>query len=157
MSIACRPTLSGAAWRAYTDDNPYTSTVGTFPANRNGIFDLSGNAQEWVYTDWKDADDIPVLSADGRPIRAASEMGVLRGGGWDTYREEALYTGFRNWIPPSKGDASTGFRVVLVRNGSAKEINPLDPASPAAVPPVVPGAAVPPAPAPVPVPPIPQN
>ncbi len=144
----------------YTDDNPYTSTVGIFPANRYGIFDLSGNAQEWVYTDWKDAADIPVMSADGRPIRPATtefQMGVLRGGGWDTYREEALYTGFRNWIPPSKGDASTGFRVVLVRNGDGKEINPLDAVSPVPVPPVVPGAAVPPVPAPVPVSPIPGN
>ncbi|MBX3739639.1 MAG: SUMF1/EgtB/PvdO family nonheme iron enzyme [Akkermansiaceae bacterium] len=144
----------------YSDDNPYTSTVGSYPANRYGIFDLSGNAQEWVYTDWKDAEDIPVMSADGRPIRAATvdiQMGVLRGGGWDTYREEALYTGFRNWIPPSKGDASTGFRVVLVRVGNGKEINPLDPVSPAPVPPVVPGAAVPPLPAPVPAPPAPDN
>ena len=144
----------------YTDDNPYTSTVGIFPANRFGIFDLSGNAQEWVYTDWKDPDDIPVMSADGRPIRAATgefQMGVLRGGGWDTYREEALYTGFRNWIPPSKGDASTGFRVVLVRIGDGKEVNPLDPVTPAPMPPVIPGTTVPPVPAPVPAPPIPEN
>jgi serine/threonine protein kinase/formylglycine-generating enzyme required for sulfatase activity len=152
----------------YSDDNPYTSTVGSYPANRYGIYDLSGNAQEWVYTDWKDAEDNPVLSAEGQPIRTATtEMGVLRGGGWDTYREEALYTGFRNWIPPSKGDTSTGFRVVLVRIGDGKDINPLDPASSAPatsapttsapVSPAAPGNGATAVPVPPPLPDLPEN
>lgn len=150
-------TISG-----YTDDNPNTSSVGSFSANQFGIFDLSGNAQEWVYTNYLSADDIPVLSADGYPIRPTSgefQLGVLRGGGWDTFDEKALYTGFRNFVPPSKGDASTGFRVVLVRTEGGNESTPLEAVTPPLSPSATPGATIPPAPtpAPAPTPPIPEN
>ena len=44
-----------------------------------------------------------------------NEFGVLRGGGWNTWRVEDLYTGARNAQPPTYQDAIYGFRVVLAK------------------------------------------
>lgn len=86
----------------YDDGFPFTAPVGSFPANKLGIFDLSGNVQEWVSDDYSAIADNYVL-------------GVLRGGGWNTYQIENLYTGSRNGTPPASQDTIYGFRVVLAK------------------------------------------
>ena len=85
----------------YDDGFPYTSPVGEFPANSYGLFDLSGNAQEWV------SDDYSRLGVE--------PLGVLRGGGWNTHQLENLYSGSRNAVPPSYRDSFYGFRIVLAK------------------------------------------
>ena len=44
-----------------------------------------------------------------------SPLGVLRGGGWNTYQIENLYSGARNAVPFTFADSMYGFRVVLAR------------------------------------------
>lgn len=85
----------------YRDPFPFTSPVGSFSKNSRGIYDLGGNVQEWMEDDYS---------------RLASEpLGVLRGGGWNTWQTENLYTGARNAQPPEFKDSFYGFRIALTR------------------------------------------
>jgi eukaryotic-like serine/threonine-protein kinase len=89
----------------FDDGYAATAPVGSFPANKLGLYDVCGNAQEWVADDYSNT----------------SKSGVLRGGGWSTYRPENLLIGARNTQPPTYRDVYYGFRVVL-----AKERPPTD-------------------------------
>lgn len=83
----------------YNDGFPRTSPAGSFAPNELGLWDLSGNVQEWV------SDDISAT--------ATGPLGVLRGGGWNTYLKENLLVGWRNPAPPKVRGPHYGFRVVL--------------------------------------------
>ncbi|MEP4076918.1 SUMF1/EgtB/PvdO family nonheme iron enzyme [Haloferula sp.] len=92
----------GSQILGYDDGFETTSPVGSFPANELGIYDLVGNAQEWV------VDSYSTLSLpDGE--------GVLRGGGWLSHEAKDLYIGTRNPQPATASEGTYGFRIVIAR------------------------------------------
>lgn len=102
MAFARTPGVSSERTIAgYDDGFPFTSPVGSFPPNGTGLYDLGGNVQEWVEDEY---------SKLGSHL-----LGVLRGGGWNTYQIENLLAGSRNAVPPMYQDSIYGFRVVLAK------------------------------------------
>lgn len=83
----------------YNDGYEKTSPVGSFPPNDQGIYDLAGNAHEWVADDY----------------RGEGTHGVLRGGGWNSYLKEHLYVTQRNAVRANKRSNLYGFRVALIK------------------------------------------
>jgi formylglycine-generating enzyme required for sulfatase activity len=102
VAAALAPGVSGErAIPGYDDGFEKTAPVGSFPPSSKGIYDLSGNVQEWV--------------ADAYSMVDSNHLGVLRGGGWNTYQAENLYSGSRNPQPPDSAADIYGFRVVLAK------------------------------------------
>jgi formylglycine-generating enzyme required for sulfatase activity/predicted Ser/Thr protein kinase len=81
----------------YTDGFAYTAPVGSFAANRFGLYDLSGNAREWC-DDWGDKE---------------KTWRVIRGGSWYHADETALLSSYRERGTPTGHSGTTGFRIVL--------------------------------------------
>ena len=83
----------------YNDGFEKTSPVGSFEPNQLGIYDLAGNAYEWVADDY---------AQNGL-------YGVLRGGCWSSYLQKDLYVTNRNAVRPTKTSNLYGFRVALAK------------------------------------------
>jgi formylglycine-generating enzyme required for sulfatase activity len=78
-----------------------TSKVGSYQANRLGIFDMHGNVWEWCH-DWYDA---------------RASLRVFRGGGWINYaRNCRAADGYA--IEPSSRRLTLGMRLARVPSGS---------------------------------------
>ena len=82
----------------YTDGYATTAEVGSFEANRYGVYDLGGNVWEWC-ADWYNAEQ---------------KYRVLRGGSWNVYAPSFLLSSYRGFGRPGSRSDSSGFRVVLV-------------------------------------------
>jgi formylglycine-generating enzyme required for sulfatase activity/ABC-type nitrate/sulfonate/bicarbonate transport system substrate-binding protein len=96
-SAAGKPSWWGTIPGSYRDAFPRTAPVGSFPVNRHGFHDLSGNVWEWCADEY-----LP-----------GSLARVARGGCWGSDRPAYLLLARRqNLLPESRND-ETGFRVVL--------------------------------------------
>ncbi len=87
-----------------------TSPVGHFLPNRFGLYDMLGNAWQWVQ-DCYDASGYGGAFSDGSAHETAScSSRVLRGGSWVNY-PWGLRAGFRDGIVPGNRYDFFGFRV----------------------------------------------
>jgi formylglycine-generating enzyme required for sulfatase activity len=92
----------------YDDGYGKTAPVGSYEANPFGLFDLTGNVNEWT-ADWFDGNyyrNSPERNPTG-PTSGQSK--VLRGGSW-THGPVRIRSANRNWYTPSTRDADVGFR-----------------------------------------------
>jgi hypothetical protein len=88
--------------RNYDDGFPTTSPVGRFPANRYGLYDMTGNVWQWC-EDWYDTDQ---------------SNRVARGASWHSAEPRGLLSSHRSSAAPDARDSSLGFRCVLVTGES---------------------------------------
>ena len=92
----------------YDDGYPVTAPVGSFAANHNGFYDMSGNVSEWT-NDWFD-----IRPARGDPLLdplgpEAGDRHVVRGASWARASRSELRLAYRN--ADRDGNLETGFRI----------------------------------------------
>ena len=92
------------------DGRVFTAPVGTFAANRFGLFDMLGNAWEWVEDCWYD--NYQGAPSDARAWTSGGDCGrrVLRGGSWSSVAEY-LRPGARDRASTALRFNYLGFRV----------------------------------------------
>lgn len=98
-------TLKALETMKFDDGYPFTSPVGIFPPNRLGIYDLAGNAAEFVADNY------------GGTAKGSATKAVIRGGSWATSvtLTRELNTSFRGVVNPDARESNYGFRIAVAR------------------------------------------
>jgi len=109
----------------YRDDFVETAPVGSFSANRFGLYDIGGNVWQWC-EDWFDKEQ---------------QHRVVRGASWSRSGRGNLLSSYRNHYAPGFRYYGNGFRCVIA-SGS---FTPPDPAAPVQATRLAPASSTPPA------------
>jgi formylglycine-generating enzyme required for sulfatase activity len=101
-------TLLSPVIQGYNDGFAAASPVGKFAANRLGLFDIAGNASEWVH-DFYDAGSVSATAAADPLGPELGEYHVIRGSSWRHGSARELRLAFRDFGVGARPDV--GFRV----------------------------------------------
>lgn len=88
-------------------DRKGTLPVGSFPPNSFGIYDMTGNVEEWC-SDWFSLYFTKTGENSQVPSRGSSRM--FRGGSWTNLNELDLNCANRKGAAPHSSRYSLGFR-----------------------------------------------
>ena len=93
----------------YDDQFRKTTAVGSYPENAFGLYDIHGNASEWVVDCW--VDNYHRAPVTGAPMTdGPCESRVLRGGTWDN-EPQYLRSAFRHGYFAEFRLSGIGFRI----------------------------------------------
>ena len=99
-------TDSDVAIKGYNDGFAWTSPVGSFNANKFGLYDMGGNVWEWCLDWWN----------------SEQKAKVLRGGSWyNGALKLSLLSSCRIHASADQGTDNYGFRIVLAQEMSKKK------------------------------------
>jgi formylglycine-generating enzyme required for sulfatase activity len=87
--------------------------VGSYQANKFGLFDMHGNVMEWCQ-DWYAADHYAKSPAEDPTGPADGKEKVTRGGAWSN-SGKACRSAVRTKLAPGQSHYGLGFRVVMMR------------------------------------------
>ncbi|HPA20428.1 MAG TPA: bifunctional serine/threonine-protein kinase/formylglycine-generating enzyme family protein [Verrucomicrobiae bacterium] len=127
---------SGMLAAGYTDGHPRTAPVGSYRMSQNGLYDMGGNAQEWVrgwyteaiYKKHRESGAYEFKPEDLAKIKNGENRRISRGGGWNNGSSSALASSCRPHVYPGLRRAVLGFRCVLVTPSPFDAVSHLDPA-----------------------------
>jgi formylglycine-generating enzyme required for sulfatase activity/uncharacterized caspase-like protein len=90
-----------------------TTSVGQFPANAFGLYDMHGNVWEWCLDDWhENYDNAPTDGNAWKTKDNENQFKLLRGGSW-YFKPEICRSAFRNGNTRDNRDNDIGFRLVF--------------------------------------------
>lgn len=92
------------------DGHVYTAEVGSYQANVNSIYDMQGNAWEWVDGCRKDIHAGAQPDTPDRSHECDDGRRLLRGGSWED-EPARLLADYPLWLLPHTRYSSSGFRV----------------------------------------------
>tara|TARA_A100001037_G_scaffold303644_1_gene338184 strand:- start:396 stop:2456 length:2061 start_codon:yes stop_codon:yes gene_type:complete len=98
--------LVGRVVFGYNDNYIVSAPIGTFPPDRNGLYDMSGNVAEWVHDYYTIADS--AISKDPLGLDQG-DYHVIRGSSWMHGTITDLRRTFRDY--GAKGRKDVGFRI----------------------------------------------
>ncbi|BFM12134.1 PEGA domain-containing protein [Simiduia litorea] len=101
--------LLGLVLLDYSDSYPVTSPVGSFPANDKGLYDMGGNAAEWVHDFYSVGTGLSLKTETDPLGPEKGDYHVIRGSSWAHGGITELRLAFRDYSAEKRNDV--GFRV----------------------------------------------